>query len=138
MATCGSGPNAWLEPFGLLQNRHCLGFAAKVILTPCAEVMVAHLGEDDRLCGAVDVDQKEAVEIRGMTRRGEGVRSIAKQLSCSRSIVRRYLQHDVHARTGTKALFQPHAIGPQTKGARRAGRDPQSEGNVKPTGGDRK
>ena len=36
--------------------------------------------------------QEEAVEIRVMARRGEGVRSIAKQLSCSRNTVRRYLR----------------------------------------------
>ena len=33
-----------------------LPVAAEVILTPCAEVKVTHLGEDDGLFGAVDVD----------------------------------------------------------------------------------
>ncbi len=32
------------------------GVAAEVILTHCAEVKVTHLGEDDGLFGAVDVD----------------------------------------------------------------------------------
>jgi transposase len=36
--------------------------------------------------------QEQAVEIRVMARRGEGVRSIAKQLGCSRNTVRRYLR----------------------------------------------
>ena len=34
----------------------CLTVAAEVILTPCAEVRVTHLGKDDGLFGAVDVD----------------------------------------------------------------------------------
>jgi hypothetical protein len=67
---------------------------------------------------------------------GARVRSIAKLLSCSRNTVRRYLRHEVHARIGTKAIFQFHAIGPQTKGASRAGRKPENEGNFEPTGGD--
>jgi hypothetical protein len=33
-----------------------LGVAAEVILTHCAEVEVTHLGKDDGLFGAVDVD----------------------------------------------------------------------------------
>jgi transposase len=36
--------------------------------------------------------QEEAVEIRVMARRGEGIRAIAKQLGCSRNTVRRYLR----------------------------------------------
>ncbi|MGZ3676855.1 MAG: helix-turn-helix domain-containing protein, partial [Ktedonobacterales bacterium] len=36
--------------------------------------------------------QEEAVEIRVMARRGEGVRAIARQLGCSRNTVRRYLR----------------------------------------------
>jgi transposase len=36
--------------------------------------------------------QEQAVEIRVMARRGEGVRAIAKQLGCSRNTVRRYLR----------------------------------------------
>lgn len=36
--------------------------------------------------------QERAVEIRVMARRGESVRSIAKQLDCSRNTVRRYLR----------------------------------------------
>jgi transposase len=38
--------------------------------------------------------QEQAVEIRVMARRGEGVRSIAKQLGCSRNTVRRYLREE--------------------------------------------
>ena len=44
--------------------------------------------------------QEEAVEIRVMARRGEGVRSIAKQLSCSRNTVRRYLRDGEACRYG--------------------------------------
>jgi transposase len=42
--------------------------------------------------------QEEAVEIRVMARRGEGVRSIAKQLGCSRNTVRRYLREQQASR----------------------------------------
>ena len=41
--------------------------------------------------------QEQAVEIRVMARRGEGVREIARQLGGSRNTVRRYLR-DEHAR----------------------------------------
>ena len=34
--------------------------------------------------------QEQAVEIRVMARRGEGIRAIAKQAGCSRNTVRRY------------------------------------------------
>ena len=41
----------------LLAEAHLdMHVAAEVILTHCAEVMLTHLGEDDGLCGAVDVD----------------------------------------------------------------------------------
>jgi len=46
--------------------------------------------------------QEEAVEIRVMARRGEGVRSIAKQLSCSRNTVRRYLRDGEACRYGPR------------------------------------
>lgn len=42
--------------------------------------------------------QEQAVEIRVMARRGEGVRSIAKQLGCSRNTVRRYLREEQASR----------------------------------------
>jgi len=35
---------------------------------------------------------EQAVEIRVMARRGEGVRRIARELGCSRNTVRRYLR----------------------------------------------
>ena len=47
--------------------------------------------------------QEEAVEIRVMARRGEGVRSIAKQLSCSRNTVRRYLRDGEACRYGPRS-----------------------------------
>ena len=47
--------------------------------------------------------QEEAVEIRVMARRGEGVRSIAKQLGCSRNTVRRYLREQQASRYGPRA-----------------------------------
>ena len=50
--------------------------------------------------------QEEAVEIRVMARRGEGVRSIAKQLSCSRNTVRRYLRDGEARRYGPRLARQ--------------------------------
>lgn len=47
--------------------------------------------------------QEEAVEIRVMARRGEGVRAIAKQLGCSRNTVRRYLREQQVSRYGPRA-----------------------------------
>lgn len=47
--------------------------------------------------------QEQAVEIRVMARRGEGVRSIAKQLGCSRNTVRRYLREEGAKRYGPRA-----------------------------------
>lgn len=47
--------------------------------------------------------QEQAVEIRVMARRGEGVRSIAKQLGCSRNTVRRYLREAGAKRYGPRA-----------------------------------
>ena len=47
--------------------------------------------------------QEEAVEIRVMARRGEGVRSIAKQLNCSRNTVRRYLRDGAACRYGPRS-----------------------------------
>src|ERR1700680_977637 len=38
--------------------------------------------------------QEQAVEIRVMARRGEGIRAIAKQAGCSRNTVRRYLRDE--------------------------------------------
>ena len=46
--------------------------------------------------------QEQAVEIRVMARRGEGVRSIAKQLGCSRNTVRRYLREGGAKRYGPR------------------------------------
>ena len=46
--------------------------------------------------------QEQAVEIRVMARRGEGVRAIAKQLGCSRNTVRRYLREDEARRYGPR------------------------------------
>lgn len=42
--------------------------------------------------------QEQAVEIRVIARRGEGARSIAKQLGCSRNTVRRYLREEEASR----------------------------------------
>jgi transposase len=42
------------------------------------------------------------VEISVMARRGEGVRSIAKQLGCSRSTVKRYLREQEAKRYGPR------------------------------------
>jgi hypothetical protein len=47
--------------------------------------------------------QEQAVEIRVMARRGEGVRSIAKQLGCSRNTVRRYLREPQASGYGRRA-----------------------------------
>ena len=48
------------------------------------------------------LSQEQAVEIRVMARRGEGVRSIAKQLGCSRNMVRRYLREAGTKRYGPR------------------------------------
>ncbi|MBK9134139.1 MAG: IS21 family transposase [Betaproteobacteria bacterium] len=45
---------------------------------------------------------EQAVEIRVMARRGEGVREIARQLGCSRNTVRRYLRDDEARRYGPR------------------------------------
>lgn len=50
--------------------------------------------------------QEQAVEIRAMARRGEGVREIARQLGCSRNTVRRYLRDEQAQRYGPR---QPRA-----------------------------
>ncbi|RVT46678.1 IS21 family transposase [Rubrivivax albus] len=47
--------------------------------------------------------QEQAVEIRVMARRGEGVREIARQLGCSRNTVRRYLRDEDARRYGPRA-----------------------------------
>ena len=46
--------------------------------------------------------QEEAVERRVLARRGESVRSIAKQLGCSRNTVRRYLREAQASRYGPR------------------------------------
>jgi transposase len=46
--------------------------------------------------------QEQAVEIRVMARRGEPVRSIARQLGCSRNTVRRYLREPQATRYGPR------------------------------------
>ena len=46
---------------------------------------------------------EQAVEIRVMARRGEGVRRIARELGCSRNTVRRYLRDDDARRYGPRA-----------------------------------
>jgi hypothetical protein len=46
--------------------------------------------------------QEQAVEIRVMARRGEGVRAIAAQLGCSRNTVRRYLREQEAKRYGPR------------------------------------
>jgi transposase len=48
--------------------------------------------------------QEEAVEIRVMARRGEGIRAIAKQLGCSRNTVRRYLREAQAKGYGPRAV----------------------------------
>jgi len=47
--------------------------------------------------------QEQAVEIRVMARRGEPVRSIARQLGCSRNTVRRYLREAEATRYGPRS-----------------------------------
>ncbi|MBG6082442.1 IS21 family transposase [Rubrivivax gelatinosus] len=50
--------------------------------------------------------EEQAVEIRVMARRGDGVRAIARQLGCSRNTVRRYLRDDQARR------YKPRAARP--------------------------
>jgi len=47
--------------------------------------------------------QEQAVEIRVMARRGESVRSIARELGCSRNTVRRYLRDEQAGRYSPRA-----------------------------------
>ena len=47
--------------------------------------------------------QEQAVEIRVMARRGEGIREIARQLGCSRNTVRRYLREEEARRYGPRS-----------------------------------
>src|SRR3984885_14622798 len=47
--------------------------------------------------------QEQAVEIRVMARRGEGVRAIARQVGCSRNPVRRYLRNEAAKRYRPRA-----------------------------------
>jgi transposase len=47
--------------------------------------------------------QEQAVEIRVMARRGEGIREIARQLGCSRNTVRRYLREQEASRYGPRS-----------------------------------
>ncbi|WP_374595503.1 IS21 family transposase [Aquabacterium sp.] len=47
--------------------------------------------------------QEQAVEIRVMARRGEGIREIARQLGCSRNTVRRYLREEEASRYGPRS-----------------------------------
>jgi transposase len=47
--------------------------------------------------------QEQAVEIRVMARRGEGVRAIARQVGCSRNTVRRYLRNEAAKRYRPRA-----------------------------------
>lgn len=61
--------------------------------------------------------QEQAVEIRVMARRGEGIRQIARQLGCSRNTVRRYLREDEARRYGPRApratkldAFKPYLL----------------------------
>lgn len=55
------------------------------------------------LPGPSMLTQEQAVEIRVMARRGDGVRSIAKQLGCSRNTVRRYLREEQASRYKARA-----------------------------------
>ena len=48
--------------------------------------------------------QEQTVEIRVMARRGESVRSIARELGCSRNTVRRYLRGEQAERYGPRAV----------------------------------
>ncbi|MBC5768734.1 IS21 family transposase [Ramlibacter sp. GTP1] len=61
--------------------------------------------------------QEQAVEIRVMARRGEGIREIARQLGCSRNTVRRYLREETARRYGPRAAratkldaFKPYLL----------------------------
>jgi transposase len=54
-------------------------------------------------CEPSMLTQEEAVEIRVMARRGEGVRAIARQLGCSRNTVRRYLREPQATGYGPRA-----------------------------------
>ena len=54
------------------------------------------------LTGPPMLTQEQAVEIRVMARRGEGVRAIARQLGCSRNTVRRYLREQEAVRYGPR------------------------------------
>jgi transposase len=47
--------------------------------------------------------QEQAVEIRVMARRGEGIRAIARQAGCSRNTVRRYLRDEAAKRYKARA-----------------------------------
>lgn len=47
--------------------------------------------------------QEQAVEIRVMARRGEGLRAIARQVGCSRNTVRRYLRDEAARRYSARA-----------------------------------
>ncbi len=49
------------------------------------------------------LNQEQAVEIRVMARRGEGIREIARQLGCSRNTVRRYLREQEASRYGPRS-----------------------------------
>ena len=72
--------------------------------------------------------QEQTVEIRVMARRGESVRSIARELGCSRNTVRRYLRgeqaerylrfpHIFHAASTTKRACSIEAgVGPDGAG----------------------
>jgi transposase len=54
------------------------------------------------LCELPMLTREEAVEIRVMARRGESVRSIAKELGVSRNTVRRYLREEQATRYGPR------------------------------------
>lgn len=56
------------------------------------------------LIGPSMLTQEQAVEIRVMARRGEGVRAIARQLGCSRNTVRRYLREQQAVRYGPRQV----------------------------------
>lgn len=82
--------------------------SAGVKLTHCAEAQVIHLGEDDGFFGAVDVrTQKQAVEIRVMARRGEGVRAIRCRCARPRNTVGQAAS--VSARRGSRRGRRPRA-----------------------------
>src|SRR6185436_20642239 len=46
--------------------------------------------------------QEQAVEIRVLSRRGLGIRAIAKELGCSRTTVKRYLRDQAASRYGPR------------------------------------